>query len=718
VIDFLNPFFLFGLAAASIPFIIHFFNRFRAKRREFSSLMLLREIQNRRMRKLKIRQWLLLALRTLIIALFVLVPARPVVKGLFRSGPTDHLPSAAVFILDTSASLGYVGREGSAFEFLLKRLKLISGWLNPSDRYRVITADEGYRILGEHWSRRSEKNTFSPEILYPEQPGTYATSLAAALTAAADLLEAETSVDVREVYLFSDRQRGFLGRDSLEVNLNSGIRWYLVESHQAEPENLSIVSITMPGELVRPGVPLKVTIEVAHYGGVQNIQCLPRLYLDDRLVAQGEAVVPPNETGSVVVELPAMEAGCHELTAVLDADGLEADNRRSTVINVPSRAMVLFVERNRRTSDFLGTALEVLSEGSSSPLALSRRVTLPQASSVFDRADLIILHGLDFPAQSQQRFWEQAALRGANVLVFPSGSDTDETNDLKNYNAALARLGLPLELGAAVSSKQGAYDSPREKTGAAASAGSVFAPLFEAIGGLEKIKVFVRRSLPSAGNFPAAAVHGGAAAPMLWDMPLAGGGTLLRLVHTQRLKAAVVAADPADPKECELPETPLFVPFLHALITLMTEDRPIIKRGYTVGETVDIFFGIGKNTEQMEIHGPDERRFRLTPGEISRFAFTETQLPGTYRIYDGGKLAGAFSIGLKTAESDLRLEDPEKLAGLFDKAGLRIVGPDEELSQAVFMERGGVEAWPLLIILAIVLLVAEQLVANNQKFGK
>ena len=47
-----------------------------------------------------------------------------------------------------------------------------------------------------------------------------------------------------------------------------------------------------------------------------------------------------------------------------------------------------------------------------------------------------------------------------------------------------------------------------------------------------------------------------------------------------------------------------------------------------------------------------------------------------------------------------------------------MVGPGEELSQAVFLERGGVEAWPVLIILAIVLLVAEQVVANKDRIGK
>ena len=86
MISFLNPIVLFGLVAASVPLIIHFLSRFRTEQREFSSLLLLREVKSRNMRKLKIRQLLLLILRTLIIALLVLAPARPVVRGLFGTG--------------------------------------------------------------------------------------------------------------------------------------------------------------------------------------------------------------------------------------------------------------------------------------------------------------------------------------------------------------------------------------------------------------------------------------------------------------------------------------------------------------------------------------------------------------------------------------------------------------------------------------------------------
>jgi Aerotolerance regulator N-terminal/von Willebrand factor type A domain len=715
VINFLNPLFLLGLAAASIPFIIHFLNRFRAGRREFSSLMLLKEIQHRQMRNLKMRQWLLLVLRTLIIALLVLVPSRPVVKGFFRSGPKDHLPTAAVFILDISASMGYVGREGSAYELLRERLNQITEWLNSGDIFKVITADESFTLPEGQWRRKSVRDDFLSELVNYKQPGSKGTSLGPALKAAADLLMAETSVVGREVYLLTDRQRGFLGTDTLELEPGSDIRWYLLESHESDPENLSVVSISFSGELLRPGVPLKARVEVAHFGGEESIRCLPRVYLDGRLVAQGEAVVPPNEASQVVVEMPAMEAGFHELTAMLDADGLEADNSCTSVINVPSRASVLLVQGNVEKSDYLGAALEVMAEGTSGPLSVSRTGNLPLSAAEFDRADLIIIHGLDYPASTVQAFWERAVSYGANVLVFPSNGKGNEAGNLKKFNSAFDRLGLPLSLGPVVSSGQGWYDTPERRGGGAASAGSIFSPLFETIVGLEKIKVFARRSLPSAGNLPAAGVTGGAAPPEFWDLPLAGGGTLLRLVRTPRLKVALATANLADPGECELPETPLFVPFLHALTGMINTDSPMLESTFYVGEKVNIYFGIQQSTERMEIHGPNESRFRLAPEVVSRVVFDRTDFPGTYRLYDGEKNLAAFSIGIKPEESDLRLEEREKLERFYKDSELQIIGLGEKLDQIVFSARGGVEAWPMLIILAIILLIAEQVVANPGK---
>jgi len=63
---FLNPAILFGLLAASIPVIIHLFNLRKLKKIEFSTLTFLKELQKNKIRKIKLKQWILLALRVFI----------------------------------------------------------------------------------------------------------------------------------------------------------------------------------------------------------------------------------------------------------------------------------------------------------------------------------------------------------------------------------------------------------------------------------------------------------------------------------------------------------------------------------------------------------------------------------------------------------------------------------------------------------------------------
>jgi len=64
---FLNSTVLLAASAALIPLLIHLFSRRRVRVVEFSSLKYLKEMQKRQLRRLKIRQWLLLILRMLIV---------------------------------------------------------------------------------------------------------------------------------------------------------------------------------------------------------------------------------------------------------------------------------------------------------------------------------------------------------------------------------------------------------------------------------------------------------------------------------------------------------------------------------------------------------------------------------------------------------------------------------------------------------------------------
>ena len=110
---FLNALMLFGLVAVAVPIIMHLFHRQRVSTVDFSSVIFIRDHHLQRSRALRLRELLVLLLRTLIILLMVLAFARPVVEGLAGALMGSGVEQRSVFaiVLDNSYSMG-AGRYG------------------------------------------------------------------------------------------------------------------------------------------------------------------------------------------------------------------------------------------------------------------------------------------------------------------------------------------------------------------------------------------------------------------------------------------------------------------------------------------------------------------------------------------------------------------------------------------------------------------------------
>ena len=81
--SFLTPLFFLGLLGVVVPLLIHLQRRHRSEVQPFPSLMFLERIEIPTRRRRRIRHWLLLALRCLVIAVLVTALARP----WWRAGP-------------------------------------------------------------------------------------------------------------------------------------------------------------------------------------------------------------------------------------------------------------------------------------------------------------------------------------------------------------------------------------------------------------------------------------------------------------------------------------------------------------------------------------------------------------------------------------------------------------------------------------------------------
>ena len=113
---FLSPTVLWGLAAASIPIIIHLLSLRHTRDVEFSTLRFIKELEHKTIRRLKLRQLLLVLLRILVIICLILMVARPVQKGFVPGWMAAEKETRVVIFVDNSASMSLVS-DGIADSF-------------------------------------------------------------------------------------------------------------------------------------------------------------------------------------------------------------------------------------------------------------------------------------------------------------------------------------------------------------------------------------------------------------------------------------------------------------------------------------------------------------------------------------------------------------------------------------------------------------------------
>src|SRR5438552_4006677 len=128
------PAFLLGLLALAVPVLVHLMHRERRQALQFPSLMFLRRIPFRSVRRQKLRHIALFAARCLAFCLLALAFARPFFAE--RAGVAAAVGGARtrVIVLDRSYSMGYADRFARAQQAAERAL----AGLSPDDEAALI----------------------------------------------------------------------------------------------------------------------------------------------------------------------------------------------------------------------------------------------------------------------------------------------------------------------------------------------------------------------------------------------------------------------------------------------------------------------------------------------------------------------------------------------------------------------------------------------------
>ena len=225
--SFLNPFLLLGLLGLAIPAVIHLVGKRRAAVVQFPAFELLRAVTQRLARWEKLRQWLLLLLRTLAIAALVFALARPVESNdLMGEVGSENI----AFVVDVSASMGlqFPG-EDSLFEKALDEVEERVQRLYPGQLSTVVWAGRDARAGLAVPSADRTKLRRALDDAKLESSGT---SLAAAIALATRQFEG-TEMPLRVVVL-SDFARSSenLTLSTLEAATSLTIEWFDVAKRE------------------------------------------------------------------------------------------------------------------------------------------------------------------------------------------------------------------------------------------------------------------------------------------------------------------------------------------------------------------------------------------------------------------------------------------------------------------------------------------------------
>ncbi|HEX6770036.1 MAG TPA: BatA domain-containing protein [Candidatus Binatia bacterium] len=645
---FLYPLFLFGLAAASLPVLIHLLNRRRLKRIRFPAVRFILLSQKRISRSYRLRHWLLLALRTLAVICLALLLANPIFQtgaGLFAGGG----PVSLVVVLDNSLSMTWSG-DGNGFKQAKEAASLLIGGLNDGDRAAVIPTN----IRGKDVFRlKDQKDVLSKEIAGIEiADGT--ADLAAALSKAYELLNQPAGQ--KEIRIITDM--ALTGWDQFSVaslkQADPSIPLKVIRiGRKQQPLNGVVKEIRLGGQGVGVNLPLQIDATVANFGATEIKELLVQLSIDGQNKEQKLVTIPAKGETSLTFQTRIGQAGPHAGQITLKKDGLAGNPAAHFALDAQDKLRVLLVDGDPQTSlvqsetFFLSRALNPSGERDASLFLPT--VVLPDGLNAanLDNYQVVMLANLaalpDGFVTRLQNFLRQ----GGGLLIF-----TGDKFQADSYNQKLG-VALPAQL----RDKKTGPESGGEKIDKIDLTHPALQSLADSIL-QESIKSVRVWGYQRAAGKPLIALANGE--PLLLEQKVGAGKVMLLTTG-------------ADRDWSDLPVKTVFLPLIQSLTQYLAGGkRGNLDAGIVVGAVKELSFPatfVGRN---LRVTKPDKQNTEVAIAgakERAAAAVDDNDQAGIYRLSllaGGDKDSGApqiYAVNAPFLESRLDEISAAELAG-------------------------------------------------------
>jgi len=703
---FLNGALLAGVFALAIPLIIHLFHKSRFKTVQWGAMHLLEAVIRQNQRRVRIEQWILLAIRCAIPALLALMMARPLWKG--ASKLLGDAKTSTVVLLDNSYSME-ASRAGTS-NWVLARdeaVRIVSDLKQGSEAAVVMMGEGGASLL--------DTPTYDSgrliQALNKADAGFGAATVPDALGLGAETLQGMNET-VRQVVVLTDFQRqSFTSQEDALL----GQMVQRLKGQAAQPtitffdigqeikENVAVESLEFSKLMVGVGQKVQVRANIRNFGENSWSDLRVTFKVDGKDKGAAQIKLGAHEKGQVLFTHAFDTPGSHYVEVSADADALRADNSYLASIPVRDRLPVLLVngdpnpEPLKGETDFADIALQPFAAGRVELADLIK----PQVIKVdglnekaLNDASVVILANVPKLSESQLRALEDFVRAGGGLMVFP-GSKID-TNW---YQSALVQEGkglLPLGFSQLTGdAKEGAPSV------------SIVSQRFEN----PALELF---NDPRNGSLADAAIR-------LWykmkENEASTAVTLARmdsgdpfLVEKKFGEGRVIACSTAlDADWSNLPMRPSYLPWLQRL-TVYLASTIFPPRNLNVGTEIAAFTALGDVDKEAILTKPSgevEKGKVGKRGTRGSVAFTRTQRPGLYTLQLPSGSPIHYVVNADRRESDLAKLSEKEISDLAAAHGIAVVRSAAEYKQTEQKRRFGTELWKWLLWALLIFVISE-----------
>jgi len=400
--------------------------------------MFLKEIQKSKLRRIRIKQILLLIIRICIIVFLVLAFSNPVYRGYF-SGSNPDIRKCGIFVLDNSFSMGVKDEKGSSYEQARSTIKNILSLYSSSDRLFLVTSSH---LKGFEKGELNDIQSLTDSINNLELTSVRF-DLQDMMNYAGEIIKKNNS-PLYEVFILSDNQKN--NYQSVDFNekfsgVNTdNIHFYNIDFGRRAANNISIEKAEVKTKIPEVNREIKVSVILKNHNKFNCLNKQVNLFVNNKKAGEYVTDIASLERKEITISFkPENTGSLSGYIELLQPDFFEdevlQDNKYYFTIYIPDKINVGLAGENESALRYIKLAAESAEKLNNSERNIYNFNGFQTINSSISNSDMIFISGKNSFTESEIDLLDDYIKNGGGVMIFPS-----KNINIESYNSLLRKI--------------------------------------------------------------------------------------------------------------------------------------------------------------------------------------------------------------------------------------------------------------------------------------